>query len=231
MENRKPEFWIPVLYLVVIILMNVLAVALDEMITIADPLMKSIRVGSIINIGFYGSLFTLYIILFIPAWKQTFIHFKQHSSRQFTIIGIGLVAMFGSMILMGLIYTFIGVTTSPENQALLEAQLSGPLFEKVTLVIFAVFLAPVVEESLFRLAGFRIFKKIHWMPIWGVILITSLLFGGIHVLGDNPIQILYYASLGIILGFIYHKSNNILAPIAVHMLFNGFVTVTMFMGL
>lgn len=231
MQKRKPEFLIPILYLVIIIFMNILVIALQEIIDISDPIQKDIRIGSIVNLGFYGSLFVLYIVLFIPAWKKTFADFRARKQTLLAIIAVGLFTMFSSMFIVGFLYTMIGVTSTPDNQIYLEAQLNGPLFDKVTLVLFAVIFAPVVEESLFRLAGFRLFKKIHNIPIWAVILITSLFFGAIHVLGDNPIQIIYYAALGIILGVIYHKSNNIIAPIVVHMLFNGFVTLTMFIGL
>ena len=135
------------------------------------------------------------------------------------------------MIIVGYLYTLLGITETPENQELLDMQLNGTLFDQISLVVFAGFLAPLVEESLFRLSGFYYLKKVSWLPQWGVIAITSILFGLIHVLGDDIVQIIYYAALGVVLGTLYYKSKNILVPITVHMLFNIFITIMMFIGL
>jgi membrane protease YdiL (CAAX protease family) len=125
----------------------------------------------------------------------------------------------------------LGINNDPVNQQILESQLNGPFFDRASLAIFAVLLAPLVEEMVFRLAGFRLLGKIEGLPIAVTIAITSLLFGLIHVLSDDIVQILYYAGLGVVLGLVYHKSKNILVPIGVHMLFNLFVVITMFAGL
>jgi len=231
MKPQRSIVLIPLLYVIVIIFVNLISFPLYEMLDIEDDTLRLVRLGSITNLLFYLSLTILYIVLFLPAWKRTFAHFKKHLANTTAIIVLGVIGMFVMMIAMGILYSIIGVVEQPENQVILEMQLTGPMFDRIGLVLFAVLLAPFVEEVMFRLAAFRLLKHIPGIPIWIVILLSSLLFGSIHVLGDDWIQILYYAGLGIILGFIYHKSNNIIAPIAVHMVFNAFVTITMFIGI
>lgn len=231
MTKPRTIWWIPLLYIGILFLTNIIGVILYDYIDIADPDMKLIRFGSISNLLFYGSLFILYIVLFVPAWKTTLSKFKHRFPQMVVYILAGAAAMFVTMVAMGYIYFFIGVDDQAQNQALLELQLNGPLLDRAALILFAVLLAPFVEEMMFRLAGFRIFKRYPNIPKWAVILITSILFGLIHVLGDNLIQIVYYAGLGIILGIIYDKSKNIMVPIVVHMIFNGFVTALMFIGI
>lgn len=231
MKQERSVVLIPVLYVVIILLVNVIGVVLYGSLAIDDEDLKFIRLGSITNLAFYGSLFVLYIGLFLPAWHRTISHFFQTKTKQGMVIAIGVAGMFAAMMVLGSIYLFLGIDEQAENQAILEMQLNGPLFDRIALIVFAVLFAPFVEEMMFRLAGFRLLKKIKGLPSWGVIVLTALLFGSIHVLGDDFIQVIYYAGLGLVLGTIYHYSNNILAPIAVHMVFNLFVTVTMFLSL
>lgn len=228
MKTQRSVALIPLLYVVIILLVNVLAVALDQTLAIEDETMRMIRIGSIVNLFFYVTLFVLYIVLFLPPWKRTLRHFVTHLPKMTTSIVIGIISMLGTMFVMGYIYLILGVNEEPVNQVILEMQLTGPMFDRISLVLFAVVFAPFVEEMMFRLAGFQLLKRIPGIPMWGVIVITSLLFGMIHVLGDDIVQIVYYAGLGIVLGTVYYKSNNIIVPIVVHMIFNIFVTISMF---
>jgi membrane protease YdiL (CAAX protease family) len=231
MKQERSVVLIPVLYLVIIVAVNILGVFLYSSFNIADEELRFIRLGSITNLLFYGSLFVLYIVLFLPAWKRTIIHFFRNKTKQGVVIALGTAGMFAAIMILGSVYLFLGIEDQAENQAILEAQLNGPMFDRVVLVVFAVLLAPFVEEMMFRLAGFRLLKQLKWLPTWGVIALTAIIFGSIHVLGDNYIQVIYYAGLGVVLGTIYHYSNNIIAPIVVHMVFNLFVTITMFVSL
>jgi membrane protease YdiL (CAAX protease family) len=61
------------------------------------------------------------------------------------------------------------------------------------------------------------------------IVITSLLFAGLHA-GQWPAPIpIFILALG--LGFIYHRTGSLLAPICMHALFNGFSTLALFIAL
>ena len=100
----------------------------------------------------------------------------------------------------------------------------------ISTVGISILLAPIVEEMVFRYAAFNIVKKFN-IPKkvypWVVIITTSLFFGLIHVFGDEPLQILFYAALGVVLGFFYYKSNNIIVPIVIHLIWNTIGIITM----
>ena len=147
MNKPRSVLWIPLLYIGILILTNILGIAIYEAIDIADEDLRFIRFGSISNLLFYGSLFILYIVLFIPAWKITLTKFKDKIGNMTLYILAGTGAMFATMIAMGYVYLILNIEEQAENQALLEAQLSGPMFDQIMLIVFAVLLAPFVEEQ------------------------------------------------------------------------------------
>ena len=188
-----------------------------------------IRFNSIANLSFYGLIALLFILMFIPFWKNALIQFKHHKWEYLKLVGFGFLALIGVSMLMNAIYALLGITDTSANQEQLNQLLEGGWFDQLSLVLFAVFLAPMVEEMVFRLAGFNFLKRFDRLPSWTIIVITSFIFGFIHVMGAFDLeQIFYYAGLGAILGFFYYKSNNIIVPIIIHMLLNGFVTFSMF---
>lgn len=97
------------------------------------------------------------------------------------------------------------------------------LSHNVVGVISITFVAPILEEVLFRgtIQGYlmRCFKN----PYVGII-IASLVFGVFHL---NPIQIVYASLLGFILGWIYYRTRNLLPVIIGHILNNSLATLSM----
>jgi len=76
--------------------------------------------------------------------------------------------------------------------------------------------APLFEESLFR--GFLLPSLTRYMPTWGAIGLSSLLFAIAHL---SLSEVLPLATLGAVLGFVYSRSRNLLAPILLHSLWNS----------
>ena len=97
------------------------------------------------------------------------------------------------------------------------------LSHNVVGVISITFVAPILEEVLFRgtIQGYlmRCFKN----PYVGII-IASLVFGVFHL---NPIQIVYASLLGFILGWIYYRTRSLLPVIIGHILNNSLATLSM----
>lgn len=88
------------------------------------------------------------------------------------------------------------------------------------MIVPTVILAPIIEELVFRKAFFSLFKN----DIVALI-VSSLVFGLIHVSGESGIYLLVnliiYAIPGFALGFVYLKNNkNIYPVIFVHALTN-----------
>lgn len=76
--------------------------------------------------------------------------------------------------------------------------------------------APVFEELIFR--GFLLPSLTRYFPVWGAILLSSLVFAIAHL---SLSEVLPLTVLGIMMGFVYTRSRNILASMLLHSLWNG----------
>jgi hypothetical protein len=76
--------------------------------------------------------------------------------------------------------------------------------------------APVFEEILFR--GFLLPSLTRYFPVWGAILLSSLIFAVAHL---NISEVLPLTTLGIILGVVYTRSRNMLSSMLLHGLWNS----------
>jgi membrane protease YdiL (CAAX protease family) len=85
---------------------------------------------------------------------------------------------------------------------------------RLLLGIITIALAPAAEELLFRGILYPFIKR-RWprMALWG----TALLFGAFHMYLPGFVPL---ALLALILTWLYEKTDNLLAPIAAHSLFN-----------
>jgi hypothetical protein len=96
----------------------------------------------------------------------------------------------------------------------------------VALTIFfltAAVAAPLFEEFLFR--GFLLPSLTRYLPVWGAIAVSSLLFAVVHL---HLSEILPLATLGFVLGTVYTRSRNLLAPMLLHSLWNSATLVSLF---
>ena len=86
----------------------------------------------------------------------------------------------------------------------------------IYLGIFAVVLAPVAEEFIFRGVLFPFVKQLGWPKLawFGVSLLFALVHGSVTIF--IPLFVLALA-----LTWLYEKTGNLLAPIVVHGLFNA----------
>ena len=72
---------------------------------------------------------------------------------------------------------------------------------------------------------FRYFK----LPSWAVLLISSVLFGLIHVISAKDfVQVFPYICMGLTLGWLEIKTKNIFPSIFVHIFNNGVATAMIF---
>ncbi|MEH2144609.1 CPBP family intramembrane glutamic endopeptidase [Nostoc sp.] len=128
----------------------------------------------------------------------------------------------------------IVVVISLINQQLWQGQGgSNPLLQLalesrdgVALGIFfstAAIAAPFFEEILFR--GFLLPSLTRYLPVWGSILVSSLLFAIAHL---SLSEILPLTALGIVLGVVYTRSRNLFAPMLLHSLWNSGTLLSLF---
>jgi membrane protease YdiL (CAAX protease family) len=89
--------------------------------------------------------------------------------------------------------------------------------------VTAAIAAPIFEEILFR--GFLLPSLTRYLPAWGAIIVSSLLFAIAHL---SLSEVLPLTTLGIILGVVYTRSRNLLAPIFLHSLWNSGTLISLF---
>ena len=91
--------------------------------------------------------------------------------------------------------------------------------DRVALTIFfftAAIAAPLFEEFLFR--GFLLPSLTRYISVWWAIILSAFLFAVAHL---SLSEILPLMTLGIILGIVYTRSRNLLAPMLLHSLWNS----------
>ncbi len=98
--------------------------------------------------------------------------------------------------------------------------------DQVALAIFvltAAVAAPLFEEVLFR--GFLLPSLTRYMPAWGAIALSSLIFAIAHL---SLSEVLPLMTLGMILGFVYARSGNLLSSMLLHGLWNSGTLISLF---
>ena len=121
------------------------------------------------------------------------------------------------MILSNILINKLGGGISENESAIREEFKLYPIFTYIS----AVFLAPLLEESIFRLS-FRAMIKNNYFYI----IISGLIFGSLHLIGTKidyllPIYLISYCSCGWAFAYMMTKSNNILVSTAFHFMHNG----------
>jgi membrane protease YdiL (CAAX protease family) len=83
--------------------------------------------------------------------------------------------------------------------------------------------APVFEELLFR--GFLLPSLTRYVPVWGAIVLSSLIFAIAHL---SLSEVLPLAVLGSVLGFVYTRSRGLLSSMLLHSLWNSITMIGLF---
>lgn len=229
MVKKYPDFFTILFYFLSLVILLLIQIPL---LTIYPDLYEIeeyyIKFNSISNFVWYFGLFIVYIIAFRVYLLKELRFFTSNLGESIKLIIIGLVIMFGAAIISGMILLGLVGDQTSSNQEAIELMFNGDLFDKYAIVISTVIFAPVVEELLFRKALFNIFGK--KLNVVFTVMLSSFFFGLIHVLGDNPAQIIYYFALGLGLGTVYHLSKkNFYVVVSMHLIVNLLVTYFMFL--
>jgi membrane protease YdiL (CAAX protease family) len=105
----------------------------------------------------------------------------------------------------------------PQSEEAVETlQKATPGFSRVYLVFFALVIAPVAEETLFRGILYPAIRQYGFprFALWG----SSILFAAIHL---NLPAFLPLTIFAVILAVLYEKTDNLLACIVAHSVFNA----------
>lgn len=133
------------------------------------------------------------------------------------------VLMFAMVLILSLVASQLsgGIAVANQNSIAKQVQQNSWM-----MVVTAALLGPFVEEMVFRYAMMDIHSEsiLRQRLLW---IGSSLVFGAMHIVASLLIgeysqlwHILPYVGVGLVLGHLYRKYNNIALPIAVHTLYN-----------
>jgi len=135
-------------------------------------------------------------------------------------IGCGmLVVGYGIILIHNLIITALGIDTQGQQIFDVINAIDSPVW----FFLAAVVAAPLVEEIFFRgflFQGFR--KRYGWLP---ALLLSSSIFAAAHL---DPVSFIPTFILGVVLAYLYHRSNSVWPGIIFHFLINASSTLAVY---
>jgi membrane protease YdiL (CAAX protease family) len=154
-------------------------------------------------------------VALIFAWRR--VHWKVLGFGKFTLetMGIGcglLIGAYSIIIVHNVILYFLGVDTQGEEIMKIFAELESPVW----FFIVGVVMAPIVEEVFFRgflFQGFR--QKYGWIT---AALLSSAIFAVAHM---DLVALIPTFILGVVLAYVYHRSNSVWPGVILHFLVNA----------
>lgn len=155
-------------------------------------------------------------VLLIFAWKR--IHWKYLGFRKFEarVLGLGCGLLIGAyliILLHNLILLGLGIDSQGESILRLIEMLESPVWFFLVGVVFA----PFVEEIFFRSFLFQGFRQSYgWKR---ATLLSSAIFAAAHL---DPASLIPTFVLGMVLAYLFHKSNSVWPGIILHFLVNAF---------
>lgn len=203
-------------YLFFMILLMNLPITANMILFIAKD--NIVKASEYLTIIFYFSHFILFIIAFLSFREEIKIKLNDFtlnlkSNLRYIIFGFISIIIASSIIGM-----FIQQQGS--NQETLSYMKQGA--EKLMLICFylvTIIIGPINEELIFR----RIFigEGRKYLSIFSSLILSSVVFGLIHIHNIKEIiLVIPYICTGLILGFIYYKSDNIITSSLLHILNN-----------
>lgn len=187
--------------------------------------LNELLLSSLIQTAMFLLLIAYYVfwkyksnIIFLGLARTRFSHWLK--------VGLinGVILFFAVLILGVLINWLLPIEIKPQPIAkiIMSAQTK---WERVIPFIVASVFAPISEELYFRGFLYPALKRKIGMK-WGI-LITSLIFGSLHF---DLIRMLPLAFGGIWLNWLYERSGSIYTSIVAHSVWNGIMTILIFMA-
>jgi membrane protease YdiL (CAAX protease family) len=141
--------------------------------------------------------------------------------RAVGLIAAGVVALVIAQLVIARLLTVLGIQVA-QNQVVATGQQDPRYF--LYMIPVAILLVGPFEELVFR-GGVQGILRRTWGP-WVAIVVASVLFGLVHwvaLTGGSGSRVPYVtvaATLGLVLGYLYERSRNLVVPAVVHGLYN-----------
>jgi hypothetical protein len=183
------------------------------------------------SLGFHGSiLFGTAVILGSEriSWREAF-GLRDRGAGRAIVLGIAAALVF---LPVGMMLQEISLRlvewlhiVPPVEPAVAEFEKANTFGSQLYLVFFAVVLAPFAEEVFFRGILYATVKQFGFprSALWG----SAIIFGAIHMTGTIFLPLVV---LSLMLVWLYEKTDNLLAPITAHAVFNGINLMLMYFG-
>ena len=166
-------------------------------------------------------LFNKEIVKDFKIFKQ---NFKEFFNKYFKYWFLLLFLMITSNIIIQIIYPG---SSSGNEDSIRSAFELAPFYTFISASLFA----PFVEEMIFRMSIRKIFKNKYLF-----IILSGLIFGGLHLLGNinTPYDYLYllpYCLPGFVLAYVYYTSDNIFTSLGIHFIHNTVLLIIQIISL
>lgn len=206
-----------------VIYLLVLPFATAPLFRLAGQLLGLKLSASLQNVVYYYALFAVTLVIFHGFLARTSRALADNLGRSVQTVFVGLIALYG---LNELVYRFTNLLVNNRtnlNDITISAQIQDA--PRSTLLI-VVFLAPFVEETLFRGLVFGNLRA-KSRPV--AYLASCLLFALLHVWQFAVVQqdatyfllMVQYLVPGIVLAWAYDRSGTLWAPVGLHALANA----------
>jgi membrane protease YdiL (CAAX protease family) len=183
-----------------------------------DESFGSIVVGTLCFQGAGWLLILFFLRQHGVGWREAF-GFRGPKIRHPILLTIGFIIMFAVVLLLQWtsVSTLEKLGLSPESQSAVKLVTDAKsLWTIIYLGVFAIVIAPVAEEFIFRGMLFPFVKQLGFPRLawFGV----SFLFAVIHL---NLPTLMPLFVLALALTWLYDRTDNLLVPIVAHALFNA----------
>jgi membrane protease YdiL (CAAX protease family) len=143
---------------------------------------------------------------------------------------LGLIGLFVILAVVSSVITLLGIR--PAENSAITAGREQPVLLLYLLAVTVFFTAPA-EELIFRGLVQGLFRRAYGVKLG--LVIASLLFGVVHYValagtGSRLVYIVVAGILGLVLGALYEKTQNLIVPIIVHGAYNTVIFYTAYVA-
>lgn len=166
-----------------------------------------------------------YLFALLPGLAHTSLYglgFRRVTAENMGAILLGAVAMFAIVTPLASVLETLLHFKTPEEAIAVFTKTSG--WQRAAFAFFGIILAPLFEEAVFRWTLFNAMRA--WWGFWPGAIVSSILFGLAH--SQPPFTLAMLACIafplavgGVILCYVYQKTNNAWASFITHGTFNG----------
>ncbi len=175
------------------------------------------------NAAYYYILFVLTVIAFWGYFGRTTRVFFDHLGTSFVSVGLGLIAFYGLNEIAWRVLRLLSVSQTNLNDQAILARIGSAPYSTVLIVVF---LAPVVEEAIFR--GY-IFGNLREVSRPAAYLVSCFLFAFLHVWKyvaaswdfSYLLVMVQYLVPGVVMAWCFERSGSLWGSILLHAVVNG----------